>query len=64
MDWIKACRYRRIDRVEAELDREQDEMRATMLHLADALGADAHEARKALIRESYLATGRMPEKPK
>lgn len=64
MDWIKARRDRHIDRIEAELDRKQDEMRATILHLADALGADAHEARKALIRESYFATGRMPDKPK
>lgn len=49
--------------VEAELDRKQDELRGTILRLAEALGAEAHEARKALIRESYLASGRVPERP-
>jgi hypothetical protein len=42
-------------RVEAELDRQQMQLRSTILHLAEQLGADAHEARKALIRESFLA---------
>jgi len=47
-------------RVEADLDRAQAELRATILTLASQLGADAHEARKALIRESFLASGRTP----
>lgn len=51
---------RRRARIEAELDRKQDELRRTILHLADALGMEAHEARKALIRESFLASGRTP----
>ena len=51
---------RRRARIEAELDRKQDELRRTVLQLADALGMDAHEARKALIRESFLASGRTP----
>lgn len=51
---------RRRARIEAELDRKQDELRATILHLADALGMEAHEARKALIRESYRASGYLP----
>ncbi|WP_448810387.1 hypothetical protein [Agromyces bauzanensis] len=63
LEWIKARRDRRVDRVEAELDRKQDELRATILHLANALGAEAHEARKALIRESYLASGRLSKDP-
>lgn len=52
---------RRVARLRAERDaveREQDELRRTILGLAEQLGANAHEARKALIRESYLATGR------
>lgn len=53
----------RQERIEAELDRKQDELRATILQLAAALGADAHEARKALIRESYRASGRVPSGP-
>jgi hypothetical protein len=51
---------RRRARIEAELDRKQDELRRTVLQLADTLGMEAHEARKALIRESFLASGRTP----
>lgn len=59
----RALTPRRTARIEAELDRKQDELRATVLRLADALGADAHEARKALIRESYRASGTVPGRP-
>lgn len=58
---FQRLRERRRARVERELDRTQAELRATILRLASELGADAHEARKALIRESYLAAGRAPE---
>lgn len=58
---FQRLRERRRTRVERELDRTQAELRATILRLASELGADAHEARKALIRESYLAAGRAPE---
>lgn len=51
---------RRRARIEAELDRKQDDLRRTVLQLADALGMEAHEARKALIRESFLASRRTP----
>ncbi len=54
-------RQRKVRRIEAELDRAQAELRATILALASELGADAHEARKALIRESFLAAGRIPD---
>ncbi len=60
VDWWRDRRRRRIARIEAELDRQQAELRATILHLANQLGADAHEARKALIRESFLASGKVP----
>lgn len=54
----RSFKQRKRARLEAELDRKQLELRATILRLASELGADAHEARKAMIRESYLATGR------
>lgn len=60
MDWLKVLRERKRAQIERELDRKQAELRATILTLAEQLGADAHEARKALIRESYLATGQTP----
>ena len=48
-------------RIEAELDRKQEQLRRTVLNLADALGMEAHETRRALIRESYLASGKVPD---
>ena len=48
-------------RIEAELDRKQAELRQTIFQLASAMNGDAHEARKALIRESYLARGEVPK---
>ena len=60
MDWIKGRREQRIARIEAELDRTAQQMRATILLLAEQLGADGFEARKALIRESFLASGQVP----
>lgn len=61
VDWLSRLRDQRRARIERELDRKQAELRATVLRLASELGADAHEARKALIRESYLASGTMPD---
>lgn len=61
--WRESRRQRRIAHIEADLDRTQEEMRQTILRLASHLGADAHEARKALIRESFLASGKVPPEP-
>lgn len=61
VDWVKSLRQRRRQAVERELDRQQMELRSAILRLASQLGGDAHEARKALIRESYLASGRVPD---
>jgi hypothetical protein len=61
VNWLLALRERKRARIERELDRTQAELRSTILRLASELGADAHEARKALIRESYLASGRVPD---
>lgn len=54
---IRWLAERRRARIEAELNRTQAELRQTILALASELGAEAHEARKALIRESFLASG-------
>jgi hypothetical protein len=50
-DWREA----RASRVEAELDRAERELRVRIFTLASQLSAEAHDARKALIRESFLA---------
>lgn len=59
-DWLGRRRRAKVARIEAELDQAQAQMRATILALAGQLGADAHEARKTLIRESFLASGQAP----
>ncbi|HWH25145.1 MAG TPA: hypothetical protein VNT53_00665 [Pseudolysinimonas sp.] len=56
VDWVRSRRERRRVAIERELDRKQAQLRATILQLAEELGNDAHEARKALIRESFLAS--------
>lgn len=61
VDWLSTLRERKRARIERELDRKQAEVRATIFTLAEHLNMDAHEARKALIRESYLASGRVPD---
>ena len=61
-DKIHNAQELRRRRAECELNRTQAQLRATILTLASELGADAHEARKALIRESFLASGRTPER--
>ena len=60
-DQIERRRDAKRARIEAELDRTQAQLRATILQLAAELGADAHEARKAMIRESYLHRGELPQ---
>ncbi|KZE43289.1 hypothetical protein [Microbacterium sp. T32] len=54
-------RERKRAAIEAELDRTQAELRATILSLSEQLNGSAHEARKALIRESFLARGEIPK---
>lgn len=60
-DRIERRRDAKRARIEAELDRTQAQLRATILQLAAELGGDAHEARKAMIRESYLHRGELPQ---
>jgi hypothetical protein len=43
-----------------ELHHAQLDLRRAMLQLASELSADAHEARRALIRESFLTSGKTP----
>ena len=61
--WFLERRERQRLAIERELDRKQAELRGTILNLADALGMEAHEARKALIRESYRVSGQTPKGP-
>jgi hypothetical protein len=58
LDLVRWLRSRKRAAVERELDRTQAALRLTILHLARELGADAHDARKALIQEAFLASGK------
>ncbi|MEF2256206.1 hypothetical protein [Microbacterium schleiferi] len=49
---------RRRERLEAELAVAREELDRATLELAHALRMDAHEARKALLRESFIASRR------
>lgn len=60
-EWVSNRRERRVTSLDAELDRTQAELRAAALSLAEQLNGSEHEARKALIRESFLARGEIPK---
>jgi len=60
-EWASRRRGRRVTTLEAEFDKTQAELRAAALSLAEQLNGNAHEARKALIRESFLARGEIPK---
>ena len=63
-DWVVRLREAKRNRVEQELNRTQAELRATIVQLASELGADAHEARKALIQASFLASQPESQRPR
>lgn len=57
-DEYEAWRERRRVRIEAELDAKSEQLRQTILSLADDLATDRDEASKALTRAMFLTTGR------
>lgn len=58
--WKKSRQQQRIARIEADLDRAQDELHQTILALAEQLAADRDEASRALTRAAYLSSGQVP----
>ena len=61
MDWREGKRGAQRRRIEAELDQEVAQLRTHVEELELQLSGDALEARKALIRESFLASGKTPK---
>lgn len=53
-------RKRRRARIEAELNAKAEQLRRTILSLADELAADREEASKALTRAMFITGGRTP----
>lgn len=58
--WKKSRQQQRIARIEADLDRAQDELQQTILAIAGQLTADRDEASRALTRAAYLSSGQVP----
>lgn len=62
-EWVAQRRRDRRAEIEAVLDRNQAELRRTVLHLADALAEErvaANETSEAMIRAAYLTRGQLP----
>jgi len=60
-DEASARKARRIAAIETELDEKAEQMRATIYEIASALSSSGHQARKDMIREAYLQSGRLPD---
>lgn len=63
VSWWDERQQQKRRRIERELDEAQQQLRATILQLATELNADAHDTRKAMIRESFLAGQRAQNGP-
>ncbi len=59
--WLAERPKRRRARIEAELDRTEAQLRTTVLQLATELSNAGLDARKEMIRQSYLAYGQPPQ---
>lgn len=63
-DRVVRLREAKRTRTEQELKRTEAELRATIVQLASELGVGAHEARKALIQASFLASRPESSRPR
>lgn len=62
-DWLERRRRERRAEIERALDRKQEELRRTVLALADALAEErlaAVGASEQMVARAYLTTGRVP----
>lgn len=60
IDCIEEWREARAQRIDAELDARAEQVRATVLSLADGLASDRDEASRELTRAMFLTTGQTP----
>ncbi|SER96025.1 hypothetical protein SAMN05443377_12243 [Propionibacterium cyclohexanicum] len=58
--WFVHRRQARIAAIEAELDRKQEQLRRTILSLAQQLAAERDEASREMARQAILASGKTP----
>lgn len=60
VDEIKDRKRHRRARLEADLDRKQEELRRTILRVAEGLAADRDEASRQMARAAFLSSGQLP----
>lgn len=63
--WIDEAWMERRKRIEAELDRKQEQLRGTIFRLAEALADDrlaADKTKREMARAAYVASGTLPKK--
>lgn len=58
--WMKERRERRVTRIEAELDAKSEQLRRTILSLAEQLVAERSEAARQMTRHAFLTSRRTP----
>ena len=56
--WVAERRRRRIAQIDAELDAKSEQLRRTILSLAEQLAAEQGEASRQMIRAAFLVTGK------
>lgn len=59
--YLEEQRRARIAQIEAELDEKARALRERMFEIASALHREGHDARKAMIRASFIASGKLPD---
>ncbi len=60
-DEVERWKARRRSRVEADLDRQQQELRQTILRIAEELANERNEASREMLRAAFLADGQAPD---
>ena len=63
-DEVESWKARRRARIEADLDRTQEELRQTILQIADGLASDRDETSRQMMQAAFLETGQTPDPPK
>lgn len=63
LDELALARQRRIARIEAELDAKSEQLRRTILNLAEQLAAERDEVSRKLTEQAFLASGKTTPSP-
>lgn len=58
--WFARRRQARVAAIEAELDRKQEQLRRTILSLAEQLATERDEVSREMTRQAFLTSGKTP----